>query len=299
MEDTRITTRLIWGGMMLHLLLWLALHLPAYLGFTQHHFMGEAAIRTTALCTAYALALLLNLRIAGEYKNAPWLRLAWMALAGNAGFSVLRILAESQLFNLLAEGYTRSSLHGLLQHLAIVPANALLLLGLLAMWQGYHRVGLGFTIERRDYAAVVLILGLMAALLVFREGLSEARSSYLTARYLQQSGLILLSLCAATSVVLHRVAVQMGGGKLAVTLKFLAFYALLRAVLVLIQAWFRLAAPELNNPLGTTALYLDICWQAAPWLATLAAAYRAELTTHAARELAQYRAARSAMVSLG
>lgn len=299
MDNARFTTRLIWGGLALHLSLWLALHLPAYFGAAPHRIMAESAVRTGALCIAYALALLLNLRIAGEYKNAPWLRLAWMALAGNAGFSVLRILAESQLFNLLVEGYTRSSLHGLLQHLAIVPANAFLFLGLLAMWQGYHRVGLGFTIERRDYAAIVLIMGLMVALLAFREGLSEARSSYLIARHLQQGGLVLLSLCAATSVVLHRVAIQMGGGKLAVTLRFLAFYTLLRAVLVLIQAWFRLAAPEMNHPLSTSALYLDLCWQATPWLATLAAAYRAELTTHAARQLAQYRAARSAMVSLG
>lgn len=283
--------------MALNLGVWLAVHLPAKIGVTEHYLLWEGLLRTVALCVAYTLALTLNLEIAAEYKNALWLRLGWLALAGNAACSIVRMLIESPLLNLVSPGYTRSPLAGLLQHVAILPANAFLLLGLLAMWQAYHQVGLGFTIERRDYAAIVAILGLMVALLFFRQGLSEARSPYLSARYLQQGGLVLLSLGAAVSLVLHRIAMQMVGGKLAVSLRFLTLYTLLRAVLVLIQALFRLISPELNHPLSTISLFLDLGWQAVPWLAALAAAYRAELTVHAARELAQQRAAKTALVS--
>lgn len=298
MIATRITPKVVWLGMALNLGVWLMVHLPAQFGLMSHHFLAEGTLRTIWLCVAYLLALTLNLEIAREYKNAYWLRLAWLALAGNAACSIARMMIESQLINLFSPNYTRSPLSGLLQHMAIVPANAFLLLGLLAMWRAYHQVGLGFTIERRDYAAILGILGLMVALLFFRQGLSEARSPYAAARYLQQSGLVLLSLGAAVSLVLHRIALQMGGGKLAICLRFLTLYTLMRAVMVLIQALFRLVSPELNHPLSTISLFLDLGWQAVPWLAALAAAYRAELTLHAVKELQQHRAAKAALASV-
>jgi len=42
---------------------------------------------------------------------------------------------------------------------------------------------------------------------------------------------------------------------------------------------------------------LEIGWQMVPWIATLAAACRAELTVKAAKELAQRRAAKRELVS--
>lgn len=283
--------------MALNLGVWMALHLPTHPGGTRYRVV-EGLLRTGFACLAFAIALVLNLGIAAEYKNTFWLRLGWLALAGNAAFSIARMMIESSLINLASEGYTRSPLAGLLQHVAIVPANAFLLLGLLAMWRAYHQVGLGFTIERRDYLAIAGILGLMVALLIFRQGLSEARSPYLTARYLQQTGLVLLSLGAAASLVLHRIAMQMGGGKLAITLRFLTLYTLVRGMLVLIQALFRLLSPEFNNSPGTLGLLIGLGWQLVPWVAALGAAYRAELTSHAAEELRQQRAARAALASV-
>jgi hypothetical protein len=209
------------------------------------------------------------------------------------------MIAESTLLNLIWEGYKPSPLHGLLQHLAIVPANCFLLLGLLAMWWAYHRVGLGFTIERRDYAVMAGILALMLAILAFREHLTEARSPYLISRYLQQAGLVVLLVTAAVSVVLHRMAVQMDGGKLALALRCLTLYVLLRAALVLLQQMLkRSLLAEWDQPFGLNHYFFDLCWQAVPWMAALGAAYRAQLTVTAAKELAHWRAVRAAVTSV-
>jgi hypothetical protein len=249
------------------------------------------------LCLAYGLALWLNLEIAAEYRQTRWLRLAWLALAGNAGVSIVRMVVESSLFNLIWPGYTRDPLWGLLQHLAIVPANAFLLFGLLAMWWAYHEVGLGFALEKRDYAAIAGILGLLVALMVFREGLSEARSPYAVSRWLQLIGLALLSFSAAASLATHRVAMQMGGGKLAVALRFLTVYTLLRGALVLLQVNQRMSVMEGQQTSDSYSILMNLCWQAVPWIATLAATYRAEMTIHAARELEQQRAAKAVLAS--
>ncbi len=297
MIAARITPKVVWFGLALNLGAFLAVHLPWRAGLAPRLWVTESAIRTGFLCLAFALALALNLEIAAEHRETWWLRVAWLALAANAGVSVVRIIVESSLFNLIWPGYTRAPLWGLLQHLTIVPANAFLLFGLLAMWWAYHRVGLGFTIEKRDYAVIAGILILFFALMVSREGLSQARSPYDVSRWLQLIGLALLSFCAAASLATHRLAMQMGGGKLAVALRFLTFYTLLRGVLVLIQAGQRMSLIEGQSSGVSYSLYIGLCWQAAPWIAALAAAYRAEMTVHAARELEQQRAAKAVLAS--
>jgi hypothetical protein len=297
MIATRITPKVVWLGLALNLGGWMAFNLPARAGLTPRHWVVESAIRTVCLCVAYAFALALNLEVAGEYRQTRWLQVAWWALAANAGVSVIRIIVESACFNLLWPGYTRSPLWGLLQHLTIVPANIFLLSGLLAMWWAYHQVGLGFTVKRQDYFVVGVVLAMIVSLMLTREGLSEAHSPYALSRWLQLAGLILLSLSAAAGFVLSRVAIQMGGGKLAAALRFLTFYTLLRGVLVLVQAGQRMSLLD-GRPAGLVhPLFLEIFWQIVPWIAALAAAYRAELTLHAARKLEQQRAAKAMMVS--
>jgi len=298
MITSRITPKVVWICLAVNLWAWLSVDLLWRTGAVSSRlWLAEGAIRTVCLSAAYLLALRLNLEIAAEYRQAPWLRVAWLALAGNAGVSVVRMLVESSVANLFWPGYTRSPLAGFLQHLAIVPANGFLLLGLLTMWWAYREVRLGFTIEKRDYVAIAGILLLILALMVFRAGLSEARSPYAVSRWLQLIGLALLLLSGAVSVVLHRMAMQMEGGKLAVALRFLAFYTLLRGLLVLIQAGRRMEILDGQSGNIFYPLLLDLCWQAVPWIVTLAAAYRAELTIHAARELAQQRAARAVPAS--
>lgn len=297
MIAARITPKIVWLGLALNLGAWLATNLPARAGLTQRMWVTESLIKTVSLCMAYALALALNLEIAAEYRQTQWLRVAWLALAANAGVSVVRIIVESALLNLAWPGYTRTPLWGLLQHLAIVPANIFLLSGLLAMWWAYHQVGLGFNVKLHDYVAIGAVLAMIVALMLSREGLSEARSPYDFSRWLQLAGLVLLSLSAAVSFVLQRMTMQMGGGKLAVALRFLTFYTLLRGVLVLAQAGNRMALLD-GLPAGLVhPLLLEVFWQIVPWGAALAAAYRAEMTVDAARKLEQRRAARSTLVS--
>jgi hypothetical protein len=223
--------------------------------------------------------------------------LAWLALAGNAAVSIVRIVVESTLFNLIWPDYTRDPLWGLLRHLTIVPANAFLLFGLLAMWWAYHQVGLGFAIKKRDYAAIAGILGLLIALMFFHEGLSEARSPHPLSRWLQLIGLALLTFSAAASLATHRMAMQMGGGKLAVALRFLTLYTLLRGVLVLIQAGQKMSLMDGQQPGVSYSIFMVLSWQVAPWIVALAAAYRAEMTVHAARELEQQRSTRAVLAS--
>jgi hypothetical protein len=297
MIATRITPKIVWFGLALNLCAYLAAHMPWWAGLTPRLSVTESAIKTGFLCLAYGLALSLNLEIAAEYRQTRWLRLAWVALAGNAGVSIVRMVVESSLFNLIWPGYTRDPLWGLLQHLAIVPANAFLLFGLLAMWWAYHQVGLGFSLEKRDYAAIAGILLLLVSLMVFREGLSQALSPYALSRWLQLIGLALLSLSAAASLATHRMAMQMGGGKLAIALRLLTLYTLLRGVLVLVQAGQNISLIDGQQASGAYSVFMNLCWQAVPWVAALAAAYRAEMTIHAARELEQQRAAKAVLAS--
>ncbi len=297
MIAARITPKVIWFGLALNLCAWLAAHLPWRMGLTPRMLVVEGAIRAAFLCLAYGMALALNLEIAAEHRQTRWLRVAWLALAANAGVSIIRIIVESTLLNMIWPGYTRSPLWGLLQHVTIVPANAFLVFGLLAMWWAYHQVGLGFAVMKRDYAAIAGILAMLIALMVFREGLSEARSPYEVSRWLQLIGLALLSFSAAASLATHRMAMQMGGGKLAIALRFLTFYTLLRGVLVLLQAGLRVSSLESQLNSIPYSLFLTLCWQAVPWIAALAAAYRAEMTVHAARELEQQRAAKAILAS--
>jgi hypothetical protein len=297
MIATRITPKVVWTAMALNLCAYLAAHLPWWSGLTPRLWVTESAIKTGFLCLAYGLALSLNLEIAAEHRQTRWLRLAWLALAGNACVSIGRMIVESSLFNLIWPGYTRDPLWGLLQHLAIVPANAFLLFGLLAMWWAYREVGLGFALEKRDYVAIAGIMGLLVALMVFREGLSQALSPYALSRWLQLIGLALLSLSAAASLATHRMAMQMGGGKLAIALRLLTLYTLLRGVLVLVQAGQNISLIDGQQASGAYSVFMNLCWQAVPWVATLAAAYRAEMTIHAARELEQQRAAKAVLAS--
>ncbi|MFN7947462.1 MAG: hypothetical protein U0Z53_19085 [Blastocatellia bacterium] len=286
MFAARLKPRLIITGLVLHLALWLVVSLPVSFRLLPELYPVSLGVRVFASCVAFALALLLNVEIAREHRSAPWLRVAWLALAANAGISIFRMIFESPLLTLIWPEYT-TELRGLWQHLAIVPANFSLLVGVVAMCLAYHRVGLGFEIERRDYVLMAAIAALLIALMVFRGGLSEAQSPYLSSRLLQQLGLLLLALVSAVSVVLHRMTMQMGGGKLALALRVLTLYALLRSLLVLLGA----LRPEFSPVVESIRSHLlTLAWQAVLWLPALAAAYRAQLTLNAARELQQLEA---------
>jgi hypothetical protein len=46
------------------------------------------------------------------------------------------------------------------------------------------------------------------------------------------------------------------------------------------------------------SILMNLCWQTVPWIAALAATYRAEMTVHAARELEQQRDAKAVLAPI-
>ena len=295
MLASRLTPKVIAVCLGLNVVLWLAFDLAA-LGSGVRLRTVYAVIRVLAGMFAYGCAFALNLEVANEYRQAFKLRLAWLALAANAGIFIFRPLVETRFWDLFVPGYMGGPLHGLLQHLLIVPGNVCILIGVLAMWSAYHEVELGFRIERRDYLMMAGVIAMVLAMLVYRENLTEAQSPYLASRILQLAGLVLLAICSAMGLVLYRLAVQMGGGRLAVALRLLTIYVLLRGVLVLLRALKLEYFPEWAG--WPDRFLFEVGWQIVPWVAALAAACRAELTVKAARELEQRRAARSALASV-
>ncbi len=286
----RITPKIVLLGLTLQVGIWLGAQLPILFGGAPPLSYMEDYVQRAASGLAFALALALNVEIATEYRHNFWLRLAWLALGANAGFSVLREMIASPLFSLVQQGYAGSPLQGLHHQIMIASANSFLVLGLLGMWWAYHQVGIGFRIKSRDYAAIAGIFLLTCALLYSRQGMSEAASPYFFSRLLQPLGLMLLSMAAAASVVLYRMAIQMNGGKLAIALRCLTFYTLLRGTLVLLEALLSIGLPGWRQSHGHLYFLDLLCWQAVAWLAALAAAYRADLTVHAHKELERQRA---------
>jgi hypothetical protein len=275
----------------------------------------EALSKLIGSVAAYTAALVMTLRIAREHRQVGGsafrrngeklastippeggttylLRIGWLAMAANAGIFILRPLVETSLWNQIVPGYSRSPLQGFLLHLLIIPANCFFLCGVLAMWKAYSGIGLGFRIRGRDYAAMAAILALMFALMFYREHLTEAQSPILASRLLQPFGLALLSICAAMSLVLYRISMQMGGGRLAVALRWLTAFALLRASLVLIRSLKLEFVPDSIWPGVYVNYVIEIGWLMVPWTFALAAVCRAEITVTAARELKERRAAR-------
>jgi hypothetical protein len=297
MLAARITPRVVGLGLAAEMLLLTGLYLPAAFGWTARFRLAEALVMTTSGVLAFGIAVLLSLEVAAEYRQSRWARLAWLMLAASAALSLLKRSVGSPLFDLMSEGYRTSPLRGLLDNMLVVPANLCLLAGLLAMWWSFHRIGLGFKVERRDYAAMTGVGALFLTLLIFRESLSQGQSPYLMSRIMQPFGLGLLALISAFGLVLYRYAIQMGDGRLAAVMRWLMVYVVLRGVLVLVRSFFSPKLPlMLDSPPDLEEWAFDMLWQIVQWTAAMAAACRAQMTVHAAEQLRQLRTAKEAVV---
>jgi hypothetical protein len=297
MLAARITPRVVGLGLAAEILLLTVLYLPAAFGWTARFRLTEAIVMTTAGVVAFGIALVLSLEVAAEYRQSRWARLAWLMLAASAALSLLKRSIGSPLFDLITEGYRTSPLRGLLDNLLVVPANLCLLAGLLAMWWSFHRIGLGFKVEKRDYAAMTGVAALFLTLMLFRESLSQGQSPYLLSRIAQPVGLGLLSLISAFGLVLYRYAIQMGDGRLAAVMRWLMVYVLLRGVLVLVRSFSSPKLPlMLDSPPDHEEWAFDMLWQTVQWTAAMAAACRAQMTVRAAEQLRQLRTAKAAVV---
>lgn len=296
MQKFRFTTRTVWLGIALHLGGRTLLLLPVGLGNAAQHAFWLDALRVVGAFCAYGVALVVCWRIADEYREAKWMRLAWLALTLNAGLSLLRpFVRPLPAWGHPVELYNTPPEYALLMHCILVPANFCLLLGLLAIWWAYHQIGLGFRLGKRDILAVLGLLALMMAFLVFGDLLTEAQAYYRATTILQIVAQAQMFLIAAASLLLHRVSIQMGSGRQAIVLRWMTIYALWRLGMVLVVSLARHAFPNHSHFIADVAQF---GWQLAPWLFTLAVAHRAELTALAAERLAQIRNERPALPSL-
>ncbi|MGE0104735.1 MAG: hypothetical protein AB7H86_18225 [Blastocatellales bacterium] len=278
-------------------LLLLGLYLVSSVGRTPRLRVVEAIIMTVSGLAAYGIAMLLSFEIASEYRRSPWARAAWLLLATSAAISLLKRSAGTPLIDFVDASYRTGPLRGLVDNLMVVPANLCLFAGLVALWWGIHRIGLGFRIGRRDWTVMAGVAALFVMLLVFREDLSQGRSPYLLSRILQPVGLGLLGLACAFGVVLHRYAVLMGDGRLAAVMRWLMVYVLMRGGLVLIRAAVAPSQPVTIDPTSTLNDWtFELLWQIVHWTMAMAAACRAQLTISALAELKKLRTAKSAAV---
>ena len=233
---------------------------------------------------ARGIAFRLYVSVADEYRNARLSRLVWMAFALNAAVLFVRALVSNDIVAGLTDNYYHSPLRGLLNHLFSVPASILLLSGLVGMLQSYRHAGLGTKLSRRDYVLIGISLALFGWLLIFHENLEEGHSPWIINRILQPVNLALLAAASVVSIVLHRYTAVMQGGKMAVVLRFLVLYGALTGFLVLM---IQLVLPIVQRTVPFDEKPLTYLWALVPWLTTLAAATRAEMTSEVMARVAK------------
>jgi hypothetical protein len=209
-----------------------------------------------AFCVvAYLIALLSCLRAAALYPARSPIRLGWLAMAANCLLSLVRHTA-------LIPEHTAGvhyRIHLISQTLQL-PALISVLLGLAAIWWGIYRLKLGFRVRWWEFVAIVA--GALTISWLFRQNLSHAHSAHSILTLLQALSLTLLIAIAGVGLMLHNLAMQMGGGRLAVVMRCIAAYALTRWLLNLTQG------DADNVPLAWW-----LCFYAVPWIFAFGAAY--------------------------
>ena len=217
---------------------------------------SAAIIGHTFCAAAYLMALLSCGRAASLYpKNSP-IRFGWLAMAGNCVLSIARHTVLNPLFEPVAG--TKERVYFLSQTL-MLPGLVLVLVGMLSIWWGVYRLGLGFRVRWFDCAGIVAAAGMVTW--IFRGHLSHAHSDDGTA-ILQALSLSLLIGIGGVGLLLHGLSLQMGGGRLAVVMRCVAVYALARSLLTLSQ-----------GDRESYSLLWWLCFYSVPWIFAFGAAY--------------------------
>ena len=145
-----------------------------------------------------------------------------------------------------------------------------------AIWWGVYRLGLGFRLKWQNCAGV-LQPPRPVVTWMFRDNLSHAQ--FRARRHGGSSGNQLLSLLigiAGGGLLLHSLAMQMGGGRLAVVMRCFALYALTRSLLTLTQG---------NRESYWFAWWM--CFYAVTWIFAFGASYSCWLTDTVRRSIRQ------------
>src|SRR5579859_5439466 len=284
---TRIEPRVIAGAAAGFAVCWVGLRLVGDFAWRPGWGPPEAAIFVIEGVIAYGIAMVLCFQIAAEYRHSFWLRTAWICLAVKSAVAVVRYILDDPMINLIRPGYYESPWSGLARELPMAVALSFLVTGMLAMAWGFLQTGLGFKLERRDWAAIAGVIAVLIAVIYFRHDLSAARwKSMPLALQAQVANQILLALAAAISILLYRLSLQMGGGQLAAAMRCLIAYIVLRALLVFVSM---ILLPGLFG-IDRENFVTMFVYQGSPWLFALAAVYRYQLASNATRQAAVWRA---------
>lgn len=229
---------------------------------------------------AYGCGTHVCVKIANDYRDRSTMRLAWRLIAASAGFAVVRHSFEGLV---LATGWVDTMLTTLvsLRQLPIAVSLILLTAGLVAVWSSFTSIGMGLRFRAADVLVLAVILAFVPSILSLREEMSDAQSVYPIIRHLQSASPLLLAIPALVSLVLHRISQEMGGGQLALSLRCMVAFLLMR-MLALLLGLFP-GVPALTVASRTV-------WWSTAGLFLLAVFYRWQVTLSASELADRYEA---------
>lgn len=245
-------------------------------------------IRVLSPLIAYAIAMLLCVEIAAEYRSSRELRMAWLFLGICAGISMIRHVFDTELVDVAWPGYWSGPWSPLLRELLAAAALSFLAAGILTMAEAFRRMRLGFSMHKQDWALIGGVLFLLGLVLYFRHDLSAARVSLSLAKRAQLFSQTIFAVAAGGCVLLMRISKQMGGGKLAIAMGWIIAHIVLRSILVLTTA----AQTHWHKSLPFSEFLFFFISTAAIWMFAIAAASRYQLTVTAAQQAAKWSAGR-------
>jgi len=244
---------------------------------------GEVIILGFFSALAYLLALALCLQISNEYEKRSWMRLGWLALGAMAAISAARYLFDNSLPHRFWPELATPPVLGVTREVFLVAEFLCLLAGVVAIWMAFHALGLGLRLLKRDQLLMLVTLVMMGVLIYERDSLSEHQSNSPLAVGLQLASHIILVLAAVCSVPLHRLCVQMGGGRMAHFMRMITAYALLRSGAIFV-GMIVLG----NGGGGWLGLAATLAWRSTPWVFALAAVVRYGMVAAVEREAARH-----------
>ena len=246
------------------------------------HASAAAAIRevlTPALLLAHIIATVLAIVVTLDLPRGSAMRRAWWLMSASGASACVRYIVEwiAEWSNWTA---ATEPLIGIRQIPGVV-ALILLVASLSLIWMSFARMGIGLSLRSRDLLAILAVVVLLPPIVLFRENLADAGSMYSAIRHMQFSQPFLLACSGALAIVLLHISEEVGDGQLSRSLKYLAWFLILRLVLMMCAI---VPAIQQIVPLKVVR---GGCNGAMPWLFTLAIAYRWKLVADARTALGQ------------
>jgi hypothetical protein len=273
----RITPAATTAVAILFLSCWLMLRLSHSAVWSVGSWVPTSIVHMASAITAYSIGLFLCLQIAAEHRRGG-LRRAWILLCLFAAVSVIRHVFDTRLIDLLYPGYWENPVSAFLREGFAALSLIFLAAGILMLTVTFLRLRIGFSLKWIDYAAVAVVLSVLGSILLLRSNLPTVALASPIPMWIQGFSQFLLVFGASGSILLIRLTEQMGGGRLAITLRLITAHIVLRGFLVL--------AAVLENHFHWEPLLMQhLLSMSAPWLFALAASYRVEVA-HSARQQA-------------